>query len=295
MSNVGSNRKVMKMTKLLTIILSFVIMLAGSGVAQYTGVVSIDSVDAEPGEHVAVPIRLTGNNDAFSGAMVPIRFNESALSLDSVSFAGSIVPNGFSSQVYHDSYSDGWIISVIPPIGATPPPSISDPEGVLCEAFFTVASPLAPGTYAIDSVNVDSMFSIGGVEMHFWRRMEFITPDARTLLPEFEPGQVFVRVTTGVGDDLGPTGLPSDYALAQNYPNPFNPSTVIEYSLPQSGAVSLTVYNVLGQEVSTLVHGRLEAGVHRVTFDASGYPSGIYFYRLVYEGGSVTKKMTFVK
>ncbi|MDX9856539.1 MAG: T9SS type A sorting domain-containing protein [candidate division Zixibacteria bacterium] len=284
------------MTKTLMIILVVSgILLAGSVSAQYTGIVSIDSIEAEPGDQVAVPIWMSGNNDQFSGAMLPIRFDHAALTLDSISLSGSVFPAGFSGQVHYDGYSDGWIITVIPPFGATPPPAVDDAEGLLCSVFFSVADPLAPGAYGIDSVNVDSSFTIGSTEFHFWRRMEFISPDARTLLPGFESGQVFVRVTTAVGDEPGSVDLPTSYGLAQNYPNPFNPSTIIEFSLPSAGPVSLLVYNVLGQEVSALVNRHMEAGVHSVTFDASGFPSGVYFYRLSHEGGSLTKKMTFVK
>ncbi|MCB2230819.1 T9SS type A sorting domain-containing protein [bacterium] len=278
--------------KLMMIFLAVGILTTGSAIAQYTGSVVIDSVDGEPGVQVVVPIRLAGNNDLISGMMIPIRFNDAAMTLDSVSFVETIVPAGFSAQVNYDPYSDGWIISVVPPISATPPVGIDTVSGLICKAFFVMADPLAPGTYEVDSVNVDSLF--GGV-FHKWRRVEFSTPDARTLLPGFESGQVFVRVSTGVGDDLGPTGLPTDFALAQNYPNPFNPSTVIEFSLPTAGRVSLSVYNILGQEVSRLVDRRMEAGIHQVTFDASDRPSGVYFYRLSHPDGSVTKKMTFVK
>ena len=73
---------------------------------------------------------------------------------------------------------------------------------------------------------------------------------------------------------------PSTFALAQNYPNPFNPSSTIRYSLPQQAAVSLILYNALGQRVATLVHETQSAGDHELRFDAGTLPSGIYFYRL---------------
>ncbi|MDG5766320.1 T9SS type A sorting domain-containing protein [Balneolales bacterium ANBcel1] len=92
-----------------------------------------------------------------------------------------------------------------------------------------------------------------------------------------------------------PSGLPSETALSQNYPNPFNPVTVIRYELAESGPVSLTVYDLLGRRVSTLVGETRQAGRHQVSFDASGLSSGIYMYRLEAGGITLTRQMTVVK
>ena len=89
--------------------------------------------------------------------------------------------------------------------------------------------------------------------------------------------------------------LPSGFALDQNYPNPFNPTTSIAFSLPQSAAVNLTVYDVLGRRVATLVNGNLAAGQHTVQFEASSLPSGMYLYRLSTPNGSITQKMMLLK
>lgn len=89
--------------------------------------------------------------------------------------------------------------------------------------------------------------------------------------------------------------LPSDFALNQNYPNPFNPTTTISFALPKAAPVTLTVYNVIGQEVARLVDGPLPAGPHQVTFDAVNMASGIYFYRLQTDGFSEQRKMVLMK
>jgi phosphatidylserine/phosphatidylglycerophosphate/cardiolipin synthase-like enzyme len=89
--------------------------------------------------------------------------------------------------------------------------------------------------------------------------------------------------------------IPADYILSQNYPNPFNPKTVINYELPTSDLVKLTVYNTLGKEVTELVNERQGAGKYRVTFDASNLTSGVYFYKLEVNGFIQTKRMMLIK
>lgn len=89
--------------------------------------------------------------------------------------------------------------------------------------------------------------------------------------------------------------VPSAVMLYQNYPNPFNPSTVIPYALPASGSVRLTVFNSIGQELEVLVDGMKEAGTYSAEFNASRYPSGIYFYTLRTRNYSSIKKMILTK
>lgn len=90
-------------------------------------------------------------------------------------------------------------------------------------------------------------------------------------------------------------GLPSDYSLEQNYPNPFNPSTDIKFNIPQSGFVTLSVYNVLGQKITELVNGELSAGSYNYNFDASNLASGIYLYTITTNNFTQSKKMMLLK
>jgi len=89
--------------------------------------------------------------------------------------------------------------------------------------------------------------------------------------------------------------FPSNYSIAQNYPNPFNPETKISFNLPKAGFVTLKVYNVLGEEVSTLVNEEKTAGKYVVDFNSHGLTSGIYFYTIQSGSFHATKKMTLIK
>jgi hypothetical protein len=100
--------------------------------------------------------------------------------------------------------------------------------------------------------------------------------------------------------DLGTTSAPSPAApavlqLKQNFPNPFNPSTSITFSIPKTGKTLVTVYDLIGAPVATLVNEQLEAGEYTVNFAASHLPSGIYIYKLQHEGRTITKRMTLMK
>jgi len=92
---------------------------------------------------------------------------------------------------------------------------------------------------------------------------------------------------------------PAEFALLQNYPNPFNPSTKIQYTIKNAGLVSLKVYNLLGQEVATLINDRQAAGTYTISFGivngTSGLSSGVYFYRLITGSFVSTKKLILIK
>lgn len=89
--------------------------------------------------------------------------------------------------------------------------------------------------------------------------------------------------------------IPESFKLEQNYPNPFNPVTNFRIQLPNAGNVKVTVYDITGKEVEILVNGYLKAGIYNIDFDASGIPSGAYFYRLTANDFTETKKMILIK
>ena len=96
----------------------------------------------------------------------------------------------------------------------------------------------------------------------------------------------------GISDEAP---IASRYELGQNYPNPFNPTTHIRFNIPETANAKLTVFNVMGEEVATLVNGVMQAGGHTVSWNAASMPTGVYFYQLESGNFSQTKKLLLVK
>lgn len=111
---------------------------------------------------------------------------------------------------------------------------------------------------------------------------------------------ILVAPTSSTPTAVEDQSAPQAFALAQNVPNPFNPSTAITFSIPTAGMVKLAIYNVLGQEVRTLVHGTLGAGSRTVVWNGTdslgrAVTSGVYFYRLEVGGLTATRKLLLVR
>jgi hypothetical protein len=117
-------------------------------------------------------------------------------------------------------------------------------------------------------------------EFHIYTTVKLPTPEIGILLDVEENGDV---------------NFPKEYNLSQNYPNPFNPSTTIRYSLIKPDLVRIKVYDILGREVKTLVNELKLAGTYEVQFNASGFASGIYLYRIESGNFVQTRKMILQK
>jgi hypothetical protein len=117
------------------------------------------------------------------------------------------------------------------------------------------------------------------------------------------PGVTTIAGVWTVGEPAPPindvtvdrTGIPEAFFVDQNFPNPFNPSTRINYGLPAEALVGVRVYNLLGQEITTLFEGRQPAGRYTIQFDARAYPSGVYFYRVRAGSTEIMKRMILMK
>ena len=111
---------------------------------------------------------------------------------------------------------------------------------------------------------------------------------------------ISVQIDPAVDVDPDPSRLPNSFALQQNYPNPFNSSTSITYSCAKESFVSIEVYNILGQEVATLVSGRTRPGVYSILWNSKDrlgnlLPSGVYFYRMISDSYIETRKLVILR
>ena len=114
---------------------------------------------------------------------------------------------------------------------------------------------------------------------------------------DFEPVYRYITLTRGIitSNEDDDSSQPKTFSLEQNYPNPFNPTTNIKFGLPNAADVTLTIYNMIGQKVATIVNGKMKAGFHTVQFDARNLASGMYLYRIEAGTFSSVKKMMLIK
>ena len=151
----------------------------------------------------------------------------------------------------------------------------------------------APAPRMIDTSLGKSVFLKEGDQFSYIQGILYFSFNYYKLVPRTNSDfGVYTPITTGV---LPANNVPKKFGLAQNYPNPFNPSTKIEFDLPVSGTTSLKIYNILGQEIASLINGYRSAGHYSVQFDASRLSTGAYIYRLQSAANMMTKRMVLLK
>lgn len=235
---------------------------------------------------VVVPLSVT-NQDDLVGIDIALKYSP-GVTIKEVRFENTRVDYFDLKATILDPDTRTIVIMMVPQISMDKKPALSAGEGSIAELVFEVTDP-STSYIELEPTQVDdphhSCFFVYGTikngPYEQWRED-----------PSFENGRVALS--------LGGGSVPTTYALAQNYPNPFNPSTEISFGLPQASAVELAIYNVLGQNVRTLVNGKMEAGSHTVTWDGrdgsgSQVSSGVYFYRITANNYSATKKMLLLK
>ncbi len=149
------------------------------------------------------------------------------------------------------------------------------------------------GGGSIRDVNVDAAGNVMIVNSSF-EALRIYSPEGANGYSTVSSTLIDVDNGT-VGVEEISSKLPTEYSLEQNYPNPFNPTTKIRFSIPNNEVVKMTIYNSLGEEISTLINETLAAGSYEVNFDASELSSGMYFYKINAGNYSYTKKMMLLK
>lgn len=236
---------------------------------------------------VTIPLEIA-NQDGLTAVDIALRYSE-GVTLKEVSFAGTRVEY-FDLKLSHvDAAKREVIVGLINQASPTRKPELAAGEGPIANLVFTVDNP------AVTSVTLEGITTKSpdhSLTFVYRENTNGVT-SFRKEQPDF--GQVSLALVAGAGDNL-----PKEYALEQNYPNPFNPSTNIALALPKAGKVEVSVFNVLGQKVNTLLSGELPAGNHTIVWDGrnsqgESVSSGIYFYRIVAGDFSQTKKMMMLK
>lgn len=143
----------------------------------------------------------------------------------------------------------------------------------------------------LTDTTLELSFELAPSTKYFWHVRGIDTAGAG----EYSNNPLYTFTTTTATGVKELNGIPEEFALYSNYPNPFNPSTTIKYSLPKSERVSLKVFNMLGQEVATLVNMQQDAGYYTVNFNAGMLSSGVYFYVLKTNSFDSTHKMLLLK
>ena len=169
-----------------------------------------------------------------------------------------------------------WLINIDPNGNAAPPVAGTtllswDTESIPTQGLLSLIN--ESGDILVEDMRtVESLEIIGTESSHF---------------------EILFSTTLGIGSSESP--VPADYTLYQNTPNPFNPVTRIKYYLPEAGKVTITVFNIMGEEVAQLADGLKSPGYHTVNFNAERLTSGVYFYRLETDAVTDMKKMVFLK
>jgi len=275
--------------KTLTFLSILSILSAGICLAQDPGArdtIIVETVFAEVGDSAVVVRAYVVCDDSVAFYNMPLSWSssDSLINLSHVSYNNVLLEwdDTFDSLVTSLGFLRmiGWNDIC----GDDNPTLFAPVYRLLCWTFhFSIDSLAIPQVITIDTtfdpINGSLLFGeVGGVN---------------AFIPEFIPGGISYGIPLGFEDQE--SALPTELALSQNYPNPFNPATTLSYSLPEPSEITLTIFNILGQQVDILVQGLEPAGIHTITWGASRFPSGVYFARLESGGSSKSIKMLLLK
>lgn len=246
------------------------------------------AAEAKAGEVNTIVVPLDISNEAGLAAMdIPLRFSE-GVTLQEVTFENTRV-SYFDLKIANiDNENNTVVIGLLPQITPANRPDLEAGSGTVAYLVFV-----------IDDPNIKQI-KLEAIEMKDPNhRLQFIyhsdAGSGRTLVSQVPEHDLEIVIDLDNIEGAARQGLPTQFALNQNYPNPFNPSTVVSFDLPVASRVNITVFNVLGQKVATIVDEQMEAGSYEKNWDATNYSSGLYFYRIQADNFTETKKMMLLK
>ncbi len=238
---------------------------------------------------VTIPLELK-NIQPMTALDLPLQFS-AGVTLESVTFEGTRSADFDFKFASIDNDNRIVILGLIPMVYGQNS-DLEPGDGVVANLNFTVNN---PETKAIDLTPIT-------IPEPNHSPMFIYTEDneIKSMKPDMVNFSTPLDNANGSEGEASATVLPKEFALRQNAPNPFNPSTSISYDLPKACNVQLDIYNVLGQQVKTLVSGYQEAGSQSIIWDGTNHvgssvASGIYFYRITAGDFSATKKMMMLK
>lgn len=205
--------------------------------------------------------------------------------IDNYVFAGSF----FDGSRYTSNYGSSWFIS-----SGFPSDASVFVLGTVGDGIVLAGTDLSPNWIYV-SYNNGGFFSPYSEGLFENASVEAFTVSDTFMFAGTDYNGVWRRLRPGVVNMETQTDIPQSYYLAQNYPNPFNPSTTIKYSLPEESFVTLKIYNLLGEEIATLVNTEQTIGNYEIEFDASTQSSGIYLFRIQTGDFIKTKKMILLR
>jgi len=232
------------------------------------------NIKAQPGDTVLIPLNVNLHGQTLGSFNSSIQIDKAKLTYTGKYNGGTAVP-----------WDAGWVVSTnydkngVLNVGATDLSGALDPitkDGTLIVFKYVVNSQLLYGDTS--QVGISDIYA----------------SDSKLVKVNVVPqnGKVLISNITSVGQE---NNIPKEYSLSQNYPNPFNPSTLIEYGLKKDGKVTVEIYNILGEQVTSLVNGYQAAGKYKIVWNASRFSSGIYFYRIKSGDFNQIKKMVLIK
>lgn len=235
---------------------------------------------------IVVPLEVS-NENGLMAIDIPLKFSE-GVTLKEVTFEGTRTEyfDLKLSNINNDKRQ--VVIGLISQASATRKPELTAGNGAIANLVFEVTDPKAT-ELKIETVKLENPHhSLSFI----YRNGEGTNSTHTRVEPTFSTIALSLSGANGI--------LPTEYSIEQNYPNPFNPKTNISFALPVSGNVSIAVYNVLGQEVKSLVDQPMEAGHHTITWDGtnnggSQVSSGVYFYRITAGTFTESRKMMMLK